>query len=61
MILEAGKSYYFLQHGIGSMRSWLEGTKLSCHSRELVLYELNGARYCDWFEGKSGKSSLGKR
>jgi len=46
MKLEAAKDYYFLQDtfmGFAKPR-----TTLSRHTRELVMYELNGAYYSDW-------------
>lgn len=44
--LEAGKEYYLLQDMF--MGAWKPRTTLSRHSKELVLYELNGAYFADW-------------
>ncbi|OFW20331.1 MAG: hypothetical protein A3H97_20545 [Acidobacteria bacterium RIFCSPLOWO2_02_FULL_65_29] len=46
MNLEAGKDYYFLQDTF--MGAWKARTALSRHTKELVMYELNGAHYADW-------------
>jgi hypothetical protein len=46
MNLEAGKGYYFLQDTFTGM--WKSRTKLSRHTKELVMYELSGAYYSDW-------------
>jgi hypothetical protein len=46
MKLEAGKDYYFLQDTF--MGAWKARTTLSRHTKELVMYELNGAYYADW-------------
>ena len=44
--LEAGKDYYFFQNMLfGAMTP---KTDLSRHSKELVMYELNGAYYSEW-------------
>lgn len=43
--LAAGKDYYFLQN---SLMGWTLKTKLSRHTKELVMYELNGSHYSDW-------------
>ncbi len=44
--LEAGKDYYFLQDTF--MGGWKAHTTLSRHSKELVMYELEGAYFSDW-------------
>jgi hypothetical protein len=44
--LEAGKEYYFFQDTF--MGTWKAKTGLSRHSKELVLYELEGVYYSDW-------------
>lgn len=44
--LEAGKDYYFLQNTFMGM--WKARTSLSRQTKELVMYELNGAYYSDW-------------
>lgn len=44
--LEAGKDYYFLQDTFMGM--WKARTALSRHTKELVMYELNGAYYSEW-------------
>jgi len=44
--LEAGKDYYFLQNTF--MGTWKAKTGLSQHTKELVMYELNGAWHSDW-------------
>lgn len=41
--LEAGKDYYFLIQHIGG-----EDVSFARHSKELVMYELNGANYSVW-------------
>lgn len=46
MKLEAGKDYYFLQNTF--MGTWKAHTTLSRQSKELVMYELNGAYYSNW-------------
>jgi hypothetical protein len=46
MKLEAGKDYYFLQDTF--MGAWKPRTELSRHTKELVMYELNGAHHADW-------------
>jgi hypothetical protein len=46
MKLEAGKDYYFLQDTF--MGAWKARTTLSRHTKELVMYELNGADFSDW-------------
>ena len=44
--LEAGKDYYFLQDMfIGAVKA---STTLSRHTKELVMYQLNGASHSDW-------------
>ena len=44
--LEAGMDYYFLQNTLsGTFKS---NTTLSRHSKEVVMYELNGAYYSVW-------------
>jgi hypothetical protein len=48
--LEAGKAYYFLQN---TFMGWWKGqTRLSQHSRELVMYELSGAYFSNWSRKK---------
>ncbi len=44
--LQAGKEYYFLQNTFSGGMKW--DIRLSRHSPELVMYELNGAYYSDW-------------
>jgi hypothetical protein len=44
--LEPGKEYYFFQDTF--MGTWKAKTGLSRHSKELVLYELEGVYYSDW-------------
>jgi hypothetical protein len=44
--LEAGKDYYFLQDTF--MGAWKARTTLSRHTKELVMYELDGAYSSDW-------------
>jgi hypothetical protein len=44
--LEAGQEYYFLQNTLYG--AFKQGTLLSRNSKELVMYELNGAYYADW-------------
>ena len=44
--LEAGKDYYFLQNTF--MGTWKAKTSLAQHTKELVMYELNGAWHSDW-------------
>lgn len=44
--LEAGKDYYFFQDTF--LGSWKNATGLSRHSRELTLYEVEGAYWSDW-------------
>jgi hypothetical protein len=44
--LEADQDYYFLQNTLYGMMK--PGTLLSRNSKELVMYELNGAYYADW-------------
>lgn len=46
MNLEAGKDYYFLQDTF--MGAWKARTALTRHSKELVMYELEGAYFSDW-------------
>jgi hypothetical protein len=46
MTVEAGKEYYLLQNMFAGM--WKARTKLSRHSKELVMYELSGAHYANW-------------
>jgi hypothetical protein len=46
MKLEAGKDYYFLQDTFTG--TWKAQTTLSRHTKELVMYELNGAYFSDW-------------
>lgn len=46
MTLEAGKAYYLLQDTFSGM--WKSRTRLSRHTKELVMYELSGAHYADW-------------
>lgn len=46
MRLEAGAEYYFLQDTF--MGAWKGRTQLTRHSKELVMYELNGADYSAW-------------
>jgi hypothetical protein len=46
MNLEAGKDYYLLQDTF--MGAWKAHTTLSRHTKELVMYELNGAYSSDW-------------
>ncbi len=46
MPLEAGKDYYFLQNTFQG--SWKAQTALSHNTKELVMYELNGAFLSDW-------------
>ena len=46
MKLEAGKDYYFLQNVF--MGAWKNRTTLSRHTKELVMYELQGAYFSDW-------------
>jgi hypothetical protein len=46
MKLEAGKDYYFLQDTF--MGAWKARTTLSRHTKEVVMYELNGAYFSDW-------------
>jgi hypothetical protein len=50
MTLEAGKEYYLLQDTFSGMMK--AGTTLSRHSKELVMYELNGANLSDWTQKK---------
>jgi len=44
--LEAGKDYYFLQDTF--MGVWKPRSTLTRHSRELVMYELEGAYHAEW-------------
>jgi hypothetical protein len=44
--LEAGKDYYFLQNVFQG--AWKAKTRLTRNTKELVMYELNGAWYSDW-------------
>ena len=44
--LEGGKEYYFLQNTFQGAFKW--DTELSRNSRELVMYELDGAYYSEW-------------
>ena len=46
--LKAGEAYYFLQDVF--MGTWKAKTGFSQHTKELVMYELNGAWYSDWKE-----------
>jgi hypothetical protein len=46
MQLEAGKDYYFLQNTFQG--SWKAQTALSHNTKELVMYELEGAYLSDW-------------
>jgi hypothetical protein len=46
MTLEAGKEYYFLQNTFTG--AWKSRTRLSRHSKELVMYEANGAHLSVW-------------
>lgn len=46
MNLEAGKDYYLLQDTF--MGAWKARTALTRHSKELVMYELEGAYFSDW-------------
>ena len=46
MALEAGKDYYFMQNMFMGMMN--PKTTLTRHSRELVMYEVNGSYYSDW-------------
>ena len=46
MELEAGKDYYFLQNTFQG--SWKAQTALSWNTKELVMYELEGAYLSDW-------------
>ncbi len=46
MSLEAGKDYYFLQDSF--MGAWKAHTTLTRHTKELVMYELDGAYFSDW-------------
>ena len=46
MQLEAGKDYYFLQNIF--MGGWKGRTALSHNSKELVMFELEGANLADW-------------
>ena len=50
MNLEAGKDYYFLQDTF--MGAWKARTALTRHSKELVMYELEGAYFSDWKQKK---------
>ena len=46
MTLEAGKDYYFLQDTfMGMMKA---ATRLSRHTKELVMHELGGSHYAHW-------------
>ena len=48
--LEAGRDYYFLQD---TLTGFLKArTALTRHTKELVLYELNGAYYANWTRKK---------
>ena len=44
--VEAGMDYYFLQNTFSG--TWKSNTSLSRHSKELVMYELNGAYHSVW-------------
>lgn len=44
--LEAGQDYYFMQNTF--MGAWKARTGLSRQSKELVMYEVDGAYYSDW-------------
>lgn len=46
MTLEAGKDYYFMQNMFMGMMN--PKTTLTRHSKELVMYEVNGSYYSDW-------------
>jgi hypothetical protein len=46
MKLEAGKDYYFFQDIF--MGAWKARTRLSRHTKELVMYEVQGAYFSDW-------------
>jgi len=46
MTVEAGKDYYILQDTFSGV--WKSRTKLSRHSKELVMYELGGAYLANW-------------
>ena len=50
MTLEAGKDYYLLQDTFTGMMK--ANTSLSRHSKELVMYELNGANLSNWTQKK---------
>jgi len=50
--LEAGQEYYFFQDTF--MGTWKAKTGLSRHSKELVMYELEGTYYSDWKRKSSG-------
>jgi len=50
MNLEAGTDYYFLQDTF--MGAWKARTALTRHSKELVMYELEGAYFSDWKQKK---------
>ncbi|MFY9562078.1 MAG: hypothetical protein WAQ52_17735 [Terriglobales bacterium] len=59
MQLEAGKDYYFLQNTFQG--SWKAQTALSRNTKELVMYELNGAFLSDWKrKGGEAKESPGQ-
>ena len=48
MQLEAGKDYYFLQNIFAG--TWRPKTVLTRNTKELVMYQLDGAYYSDWKE-----------
>jgi hypothetical protein len=54
MQLEAGKDYYFLQNTFQG--AWKAQTALSRNTKELVMYELNGAYLSDW-KRKGGETT----
>ena len=54
MELEPGKDYYFLQNTF--MGAWKGRTGLSRNTKELVMYELDGARWSDWKQ-KGGETA----
>lgn len=53
MTLEAGQEYYFFQDTF--MGTWKAKTGLSRHSKDLVMYELEGTYYSDWKRKSSGE------
>lgn len=46
MELEAGKEYYFMQNTF--MGAWKAQTKLSRNTKELAMYEVDGAFWSGW-------------